>query len=325
MAAGALGPSDRHYECAMTETFLSSSPDRPNFQECNGWECLVYSVFGDESSDETKSRVFAVAGVFGGDRDWKSVGDAWLDRMGGIIFHAAQCETDQGDFQKNTHADNQALYKDLTQIICRSGLMGRSLTMNVAGWRAQFPLVPNSIPYLACFRNVVHRCGDLARVMVPQDKVEFTFDNRHETEYNAGLLYSYMVQLKGWEGSAYLNEKISFANRKYVGIQVADLVAREAMKHLDNIVGPKKRRIRHSMSALCETGRFEFKFHTKEYFESVSQWPYEFGVDIEVYAKWLKDRGLDDNISNRQKHMFEAFPPDSVTPESFFRKRKLEA
>ena len=97
--------------------------------------------------------------------------------------------------------------------------------MDIAAWRSLFPLVPDDIPYLACFRNVVHKCGDLACIMIPQGNVEFTFDNRQETEYNAGVLYSYMAQLKGWNGSAYLNSKISFASRNYVGIQVADLMA----------------------------------------------------------------------------------------------------
>lgn len=252
--------------CAMTATVLSS-PLRPKFRPCDGWECIVYSVFGDESSDESKSRVFAAAGVFGHDDDWKSIGEAWLDRTKGVIFHAADCETDKGDFQTNTHADNQALYKDLTQLICRSRLMGRSHAMDIAAWRSHFSQVPDDVPYLSCFRHVVHRCGDLARLIIPQGKVEFTFDNRQETDYNAGVLYTYMAQMKEWDGSAYLNEKVSFASRKYIGIQVADLVAREAMKHLDNMIGPVKRDTRRSMRALMDTHRFEFTFHMKEYFD----------------------------------------------------------
>jgi len=47
----------------------------------------VYSVFGDESSDATKSRVFAVAALFGNDDDWQILKDSWLDRTGGVVFH----------------------------------------------------------------------------------------------------------------------------------------------------------------------------------------------------------------------------------------------
>lgn len=281
----------------------------------------MYRVFGDESSDESKSRVFAVAGVFGDESDWKAIQEVWLERTGGTIFHGAECETDRGDFKNNSHSENQALYKDLTQLICRSKLAARAHAMDIAAWRAYFPLVPAEVPYLACFRNVIHRCGDLAKLMIPQDQVAFTFDNRPETKYNASVLYSCMVDLKGWDGSAYLSEQISFAGREYVGIQVADLVARETMKHLDNRIGPTRRRTRYSMAALSDTGRFEFTFHTQEYFADLSKWP-SFGVDVPAYHAWLKEKGLVDNISNRQRHLREVIPPETATPESFFRKKE---
>jgi len=188
----------------------------------------------------------------------------------------------------------------------------------LGAWRGHFPLVPEDVPYLSCFRNVVHRCGDLARLAIQQDKVEFTFDQRLETNYNAGELYSYMARLKEWSGSEYLHKKVSFANRRYVGIQVADLVAREAMKHLDNMIGPVKRIIRQSMKALAKTHRFEFTFHNKEYFDGMKdRMPalrQEVGLDLTEYADWLAKRGLVDNISNRHRHLMERFPPETTNP-----------
>lgn len=89
----------------------------------------MYTVFGDESSDETGSRVFAVAGVLGNDGDWKSISETWPDRTGGKVFHATECETDQGEFKNNSHSENQALYKDLTQLVCKSNLAGRALAI----------------------------------------------------------------------------------------------------------------------------------------------------------------------------------------------------
>jgi hypothetical protein len=53
----------------------------------------------------------------------------------------------------------------------------------------------------------------------------------------------------------------------------------------------------------------------------VSQWEPGFGFDPAIYKEWLTEKGIDDNISNRQRHMFEVLPPDTVTPESFFKKR----
>jgi hypothetical protein len=54
-----------------------------------------------------------------------------------------------------------------------------------------------------------------------------------------------------------LSSKISFESS--IGnprIQVSDLLAREVMKDLDNLIGPVRREIRGSWRALRETGRF---------------------------------------------------------------------
>ena len=59
----------------------------------------MLTVFGDESSDETGSRVFAVAGVIGRQEEWDELEKVWLKRTGGVIFHAADCDSDKGDFK----------------------------------------------------------------------------------------------------------------------------------------------------------------------------------------------------------------------------------
>lgn len=283
----------------------------------------MYSVFGDESADESKARVFAVTGVFGSESDWFSLKEAWIDRTGGRIFHATDCDTNQGECASNSDADNKRLYKDLTQLLCCSKLMGRSHAVDLAGWRNAFPGTLDAgsdMPYYTCFRNVVQECGDLALLSIPQEKVEFTFDHRLESNYNAGILYDYMAKLKSWPASSYLQEKISFASRKYIGIQAADLVARETMKHLDNIVGPTKRNTRRSYSALLETKRFRFTFFDKQWFadfrSDFARVASSCGVDPKEYRAWLDERGLADNISNRHRYMFEKHPPTRDAPMS---------
>jgi hypothetical protein len=275
----------------------------------------VYSVFGDESADETKSRVFAVAGVFGGEPEWIRLKGAWLERTGGKIFHAADCETNQGEFVNTSNSENKALYKDLTILLCGSHLLGRGHAIELCGVREFFQHSPAELPYCMCFRNVVHQCGNLALLSIPQEKVEFTFDQRAETNYNAGVLYDYMAKVSEWNASPYLHDKINFASRKYVGIQVADLLARETMKHLDNIIGPVKRDTRRSMKALNATGRFRFTFWNREWFEGLhrnfQQVASRFGVDLNEYPKWLLENGLVDNLSNRHQHMRETFPPET--------------
>lgn len=268
---------------------------------------VLYSAFGDESHDEANARVFAVAGLFGSEDDWNSHNGKWLARTGGKIFHASDCETDQGDFAGIDHAENMRLYKDLTQILCASRIMGYGMAIDLAGWREFFPGVLDDVPYYRSFREVVLRCGNWARWVIPQGTVKFTFDSRIESNYNAGVLYTYMAQQPEWNG--YFDEEISFASRKLVGIQAADLYVREVMKHLDNIVGPTRRPTRRSFEALQKVKRFGADFLMREHFEDFRR-KFEsvaasVGMDRDRYAAWLAKHGLNDNISSRHRYIIE--------------------
>src|SRR2546425_12783756 len=53
---------------------------------------VTLKVFGDESADETRSRVFAVAGVIGSEAEWQLAMRDWLRRTRGMSFHANECE-----------------------------------------------------------------------------------------------------------------------------------------------------------------------------------------------------------------------------------------
>ena len=53
---------------------------------------MILSVFGDESADETKQRVFAISGVFGLESEWLRAEAAWTALTNGEVFHAADWE-----------------------------------------------------------------------------------------------------------------------------------------------------------------------------------------------------------------------------------------
>jgi hypothetical protein len=53
-------------------------------------------AYGDESSDETKQRVFAVGAVVGAEEQWVELEAKWVDRTGGTPFHANDCDSNQG-------------------------------------------------------------------------------------------------------------------------------------------------------------------------------------------------------------------------------------
>jgi hypothetical protein len=258
----------------------------------------MLSVYGDESADAAKKRVFAVAGVIGTEDLWKELEAKWVVRTGGISFHANDCDTDHGDYANTSHADNKALYRDLAIMLAESGLGGWGFAIDLIAQRRVFPDAPN-IAYYKCFLEVVQAMKNCAANN--KESVKFTFDMRRESEHNTGLLYGMVMAVPDW--NKHLFSEISFAcSRENPRVQVADLFAREAMKALDNKVGPVKRSARKSWLTLYHTGRFHIEAISDGWFEDLKrQMPMlekETGMSVGGYLRWLKENNLQHNTSN---------------------------
>jgi hypothetical protein len=289
-------------------TAQCQAQDRISFSflsDLEAWEVTVYAVFGDESHDETRARVFAVAGIFGSRKDWKRLRAKWSVRTGGRVFHAADCDTDRGEFADTSHSENKRLYRDLANLLAESKLLGFGTAMDLGGHRIFFPDTPNYVPYYICFRDVIIQCINWTMMSVPQGIVKFTFDSRRESNYNAGVLYDYLVNCPEWKDQEF--DEIAFASKKNTGIQVADLYAREVMKHLDNMIGPVKRPMRRSMTALRKTSRFGCNLLMTEYFENFRQKYVDLseriGMTRKAYLEWLNKHKLEDCISSRHRYL----------------------
>ena len=268
-------------------------------------------IFGDESHDETRARVFAVAGVLGSEADWMAVEKEWLARTNGKIFHATDCDTDKGDYSDTGHQANKTLYKDLVGIVCRSRLLAHGAAIDLRAYQEFFPGTPRDISYYRCFRDVIIQCSKWAIMSVPRRSVKFTFDSRQDTNYNAGVLYDYMVNCSEWKNERDF-EEISFSSSRKVGIQVVDLFARESMKHFDNMEGPVKRPTRSSMAALSEAKKINLNMFGREYFQDYKNKYHllveKTGMSKDLYRKWLKENNVHDSVSARHRYMIQTDP-----------------
>jgi hypothetical protein len=154
--------------------------------------------------------------------------------------------------------------------------------------------------------DVIRVLGEVGYLSVPQDQVEFVFDHNVEREYNATILYEWIVNRSKWNLKSFLSAKVSFACRKTVGIQVADLVAREGMKNLDNQIGPTKRHTRRSMKALLATQRLHFEYFRRADFERKKKEATEILIPvprIKNYREWLATNRLKDSVGNRISYL----------------------
>ena len=263
----------------------------------------MLTVFADESSDETGARVFAAAGVIGTEDSWQGLGISWAERIGRVPFHAKDCESDRGDYAGNSHSDNQTLYRDLTTLLAQSGLGGWAFAIDLIAQRQVFPDAPE-ISYYKCFIEVVQAMKNCAAYN--RETVQITFDMRKESAHNTSLLYRMLREAPEWADR--LAVGISFASSKEnTRIQAADLFAREAMKALDNKIGPIKRAPRKSWMALYQTGRFHVEVISKDWFEDLKrQMPAmeaTTGMSRKAYLEWLKSNNLQHSTTNLLRHI----------------------
>lgn len=191
----------------------------------------------------------------------------------------------------------------IAQILAKSNVRGYTAVFDLAAWLKEFPSVPPEVGYYKCFTEVLKHFLYTPEYHRQDKPLEMTFDHRQESEYNAGLLYDYMVNMPEWKDrNVFMGVKVNFGSRKDVRIQMADLVAREGMKHLDNL---GKRPVRMSMTALTEIpgAPFRFDFFTEEYaHDSRLKWSAmeeATGMRPERYKAFLETHGLIDNWSNR--------------------------
>jgi len=272
---------------------------------------VMLTVFGDESADEKEQRVFAVSGIIGTQEEWDTLEIVWSDRTKGIPFHAAECEANRGPYKGNTHQENLRLYADLIKILVRTNMVGYAVVDDLKAHRKFFHNTPKFSPYHVGFQKVIIEFAKIGYLSIPQHKVKFTFDINSKTEASCGVLYDCLKKSRRWKLAEYITDEISFADRRSnIGIQAADLIAREAMKHADSVLmGSKGRRIRTSMYELCSSNKYNFELLDEDYFQECKSKlqgvQEEIGFNRNDYELWLTEKRLNDNLTNRYRYLLE--------------------
>ncbi len=279
------------------------------------WDIMILSVFGDESHDSAKERVFAVSGVFGTDSEWDTVVRPWNEYTKGEIFHAA-------DWERDGRKDD---IKALTQILARSCVCAFTAALDLTSFRKYLGQGMDEIGYFKCMTDILSIMmneADKWNSLHPNELVnlEFTFDHRKQTAGNAGTLYQLLANLPEWDDASIFSSKISFDTRTNTKIQIADLVAREAMKELDRKITGQPPQRRRSCEALLETKRFTFVERGEEFCrdwkatrDSLTR---NEGPTREEFKEWLEQTGrvqngiYPDNPGTRLQYMiwFESKP-----------------
>jgi len=265
----------------------------------------MYTAYGDESADEKKKYVFAIAGLFGNQSDWTTFREQWRTRTGGKTFHANACESDRFPYKESEHEQNKKLYTDLVHIIADSNLIGHALAISIEDYNAILAPHLDENPYYLCFQSVIVRLSRKSAICLPPDRIEFTFDRNHEVEHNAGALYGRMLHSRlRPDVKALMSDKISFVSREEIGIQAADLIAHEGMKWLYNRRGKISRIRRLATQVIQRSGRIKFEAYERSWFEKALRDSKDYHISKDECGKWLQERGLHNTLGNRILYEF---------------------
>jgi hypothetical protein len=260
-------------------------------------------MYGDESADEKRVRVFAVGGVVGSEEDWCAAERLWSERTAGKPFHGNVIESEYvNDPDPQKHTDNLALYKDLTQLLAGGELVGFAVALDLISFRELFPDVLQDVAYYKCFSDLIAAGAKTAASFnaLPHENVdvrlEFTFDSRIESNGTAGALYNTLRNEPEWADAGILATNVAFEGGPNPRLEMGDLLAREAMKELDRRLTNARPTPRRSWEALenarCDhIKKFHFINHDRAYCE---RW--RASVDglparelMGSYRRWLAD------------------------------------
>jgi len=255
-------------------------------------EGVVYSVYGDESHDETADYIFVVAGLFGNDSAWEDTEAAWLNITRGEDFHANEWS-------------RRPEYGALCRVLCQSKLIAHASGMDLRDYNNIFPNPVEQLPYYFCFSKVVEALVEKAAQCVPADKVKFTFDRNVEARYNASTLYDCMIKFQEFEHWELLADEIAFATRKSPKIQMADMVVREVMNRLMTIVQGGNSPRSTCYARLADSHRLHWEHFHKDYFAARVAHIQKFvdeGHPMGNYEEWRARKNCQDTTENRIRY-----------------------
>lgn len=230
-------------------------------------------LYGDESADERKERVFVVAGVIGTDDEWAATVLPWVRRTRGRPVHANRIESEfVNDPDRQKHKGNLGLYKDLITVLANSPLVGFSVAMDLESMRLCMDDLLPDVAYYKCFSDLLGCVGRTAEEFNSSNadavRLEFTFDSRIESDGTAGTVYTMFRTQPEWSDVSIFDTKVSFeGGDAEPRLEIADFLAREGMKELDRKLTHSNRPPRRSFLALdgARSPMGTKKFHFIEY------------------------------------------------------------
>jgi hypothetical protein len=204
-----------------------------NSSEPPGYHAMFFSYF-DDSSDQRRERYFACGGLIGGEVQWDTLDVLWNAATPWLKepFRSTECECNQGQFKECPKAVCNTLMDTLVSILHRCKLSAFASIVPIADYREVFPGCARYDPYYLAVRHTILNMAHIG--WMGRHHVKLWFEDNPATTPTTLRIYNELKNAKNWEPATYLLG-ITFGSKSLYPLQAADLVAREAFKHVDNL------------------------------------------------------------------------------------------
>jgi|SRR5882762_35226 len=211
-----------------------------NSSDPHGYHAMLFSYF-DDSSDERRQKYFACGGLIGGEAQWLTFDALWANATRDLIepFRSTECECNQKQFKEWPKSRCNALMDALVGLLQNYMLSAFASIVPIADYKDVFPDCKKYDPYYLAVRHTILNMAHIG--WAGRHHVKLWFEDNPATSPMTLKIYNEVKSVKNWDPATYLLG-ITFGSKSLYPLQAADLVAREAFKHVDNL-GTRSTRI----------------------------------------------------------------------------------
>jgi hypothetical protein len=192
----------------------------------------MLECYFDDSSDEKRERYCASGGVIGSLEQWDFFTALWSHEVHGLAkpFRSTECECGHGQFKGWPKERRDGLMARLVDVIRRTKLAGFASIVPVQAYKEAFPASKDGDAYLLTIPHAIMNMAFIAS----QIKTDLNIWFEGGASDSAVVESFRSVQRMDWKPSSRLRG-VAIGSKDLYPLQSADLVAREAFKHIDNL------------------------------------------------------------------------------------------